>query len=1041
MIDKIIEFSLKNRLLLIAFFLFLIGLGIWASGNTPIDAIPDIGENQVIVFTDWPGRSPKDVEDQITYPLSVNLQGLPGVKTVRSTSAFGFSIIYIIFKDNVEFYWARTRVLERLNLAQTYLPPEVTPVLGPDATGLGQIFWYTVEGKGYDLAQLRSIHDWYIRYQLNSVAGVSEVASVGGFIKQYQIDVDPNRLLAYGVNLGQIFNAVKRSNIDVGAKVVEENNMEFIVRGVGFIKTISDIENISVVQRDGTPVYIKNLANVAVGPDFRRGALDKEGQETTGGVVVMRYGENPLRVIESVKSKIRELQPGLPEGVKIVPFYDRTGLIHRSIDTLRQTLLIEIIITIAVITLFLLHFFSTMIVSLILPVGVLLAFIGMYFLKVDANIMSLGGIAIAIGAMVDYGIIVTENIFRHLSERKEGDDIVATTLTATKEIARPLLVAMLTTVIGFIPIFALQGQEGKLFIPLAYTKTFAMIAAVVLALTLIPVLCTFWLKGKLRLPEENYVARKLHQAYEPAIKWALCHKKLVVGFVGVILALGVIVVPFLGREFMPPLDEGAILFMPVTLPSASLTQVKEVMKNQDEILRSFPEVESVVGKLGRAETATDPAPVSMIETVVNLKPKKEWRKGMTKDKLVQEMDKALRIPGVSNIWTQPIVNRIDMLSTGIRTQVGVKIYGEELAELQAIAEKVEKVLREVPGAVDLFSERIVGKPYIEFEIDRQAAARYGINVGDIQDTIMTAVGGRNISTTVEKRERYPIRVRYPRELRDNLDELKRVLVASRNSTPVPISQVAKINRVMGPAMINSENGLLRAYVLLNVRGRDVVGFVEEASKIVAKKVELPPGYFIEWSGQFENQVRAKKTLLLIVPIAFLLIFGILYKAFNSFPQLMIVFLGVPVAVSGGLLVQRLLGFNFSVAVWVGYIALAGIATDAGVIMISVLNDLFNKRTDPPELTSRQLVIKGGLMRVRPIVMTVATTALALLPIMFSRGTGSEVMQPMAAPIIGGLITATLFNLFAVPVLYLLTKERGWHYSQFSYRLLKRRRKK
>lgn len=1041
MIDKIIEFSLKNRLLIIAGFLILIGIGIWAANNTPIDAIPDIGENQTIVFTDWPGRSPKDVEDQITYPLSVNLQGLPGVKTIRSTSAFGFSIVYIIFKDNIDFYWARTRVLERLNLAQTYLPPGVSPVLGPDATGLGQVFWYTVEGEGYDLAELRSIHDWYIRYQLNAVPGVSEVASVGGFIKQYQIDVDPNKLLAYQVKLGQVFNAVKRSNVDVGAKVIEENQMEFIVRGLGFIKNTSDIEYIVITERDGVPIYVKNIASVTIGPDFRRGALDKEGQEATGGVVVMRYGENPLRVIENVRQKISEIQPGLPKGVKIVPFYDRTGLILRSIDTLRWTLVLEIIITIAVITLFLLHFSSTLIVSMILPVGVLLSFIAMYYFRIDANIMSLGGIAIAIGAMVDYGIIVTENIFRHLSERKEGDDIIATTLTATKEIARPLLVAMLTTVIGFIPIFALQGQEGKLFIPLAYTKTFAMAAAVILALTLVPVLCTFFLRGKLRLPHENYAAKKLHQLYEPAIKWALSHKKIVVSLTGIILVFGLAVAPFIGREFMPPLNEGSILFMPVTLPSASLTQVKEIMKKQDEILKSFPEVAGVVGKLGRAETATDPAPVSMIETVIDLKPKKEWRRGMTKDKLIQEMDSALRIPGVSNIWTQPIVNRIDMLSTGIRTQVGVKIFGDELPELQAIAEEVEKVLRTVPGAVDLYSEKIVGKPYLEFEIDREAAARYGIGVGDIQDVIMTAIGGNNITTTIEKRERYPIRVRYSRELRDNLEELKRVLVAAPGGAAVPIGQVAQIRKVMGPSMINSENGLLRAYVLMNVRGRDMVGFVEEASKVVAQKVKLPPGYFIQWSGQFENQMRAKKTLLIIVPIAFLLIFAILYKAFNSFPQLLIVFLGIPVAVSGGLLVQRMLGFNFSVAVWVGYIALAGIATDAGVIMISILNDLFSKIKKEHRVATLDVVVQGGLMRVRPIIMTVATTALALLPIMFSSGTGSEVMKPMAAPIIGGLITATLFNLFVVPVLYYSIKERGWFYSRFPYHYFRRRKVK
>jgi Cu(I)/Ag(I) efflux system membrane protein CusA/SilA len=1023
MIDRIIEFSLRNRFLVIAVFVLITVLGVIAASNIPIDAIPDIGENQVIVFTDWPGRSPKDVEDQITYPLTVNLQGLPGVKVVRSTSAFGFSIIYIIFNDDIDFYWGRTRVLEKLNLAQAFLPEGVVPILGPDATGLGQIFWYTVEGKGHDLGELRSIHDWYIRYQLNSVPGVSEVASVGGFVRQYQVDVDPNKLLAHNIKLGQLFNAIKSSNIDVGAKVIEENKMEFIVRGLGFIRSIRDIENIVVGERDGVPIYVKNVAGVTMGPEFRRGVLDREGREATGGVIIMRYGENPLKVIEAVKDKIKELEAGLPSGVKIVPFYDRTGLILRSIGTLRLALVLEIIITIFVILVFLLHFSSTLIVSMVLPVGVLMAFLAMYYFKIDSNIMSLGGIAIAIGAMVDYGIIVTENIFRHLAEKKDGENIVETTLTATKEIAGPLMVAMFTTIIGFVPIFALQGQEGKLFTPLAFTKTFAMSAAVILSLTLVPVLCSFFLKGKLRLPKENFVARKLHQLYEPLLRLVLSNRRTVLSVAVIVLSAGLLTSAFIGREFMPPLDEGSILFMPVTLPSASLSQVHEVMRKQDIILKSFPEVESVVGKLGRAETATDPAPVSMIETVVNLKPKSKWRAGMTKDKLIREMDAALKIPGVSNIWTQPIVNRIDMLSTGIRTQVGVKIFGDDLSKLQLLAEEVERALRKVPGAVDLYSEKIVGKPYIEFDIDREAAARYGVSVGDIQDTIMTAIGGKNITRTVENRERYPVRVRYARELRDNIEALKRVLVPTPSGAQIPISQLADIRKVMGPAMINSENGLLRAYVLLNVRGRDVVGFVEEASKIVAQKVKLPQGYFIEWSGQFENQVRAKKRLLLIVPIAFFVIFFILYKAFNSFPQLMIVFLGIPMAMSGGILVQWILGFNFSVAVWVGYIALAGVATDAGVIMISVLNDLFFRKSVRTLEEVRETVIEGGLLRVRPIIMTVATTALALAPIMILSGTGSEVMRPMAAPIIGGLITATLFNLFVLPVLYSWFKDK------------------
>ena len=1023
MINKIIELVLRRRVVSLVFFVFLILWGVYAVQNTPIDAIPDIGEKQIIVFSDWPGRSPKDMEDQVTYPLTNGLQGVPGVKVIRSSSAFGFSMIYMIFDDNVDFYFARTRVLERLNVVQKDLPKGVVPTLGPDATGLGQVFWYTVEGKNKNLAELRSIQDWYIRYQLNAVEGVAEVASVGGFIKEYQVDIDPNKLLAYGVNVSQVFKAVRNSNLDVGARVVEDGSREFIVRGIGFIKSLADVENIAVTAKNGVPIYLKNLGNVSFGPAFRRGALDKDGQEAVGGVVVMRYGENPSKVISAVKQKIKAIEPGLPSGVTIVPFYDRTGLIGRTIATLTQALRLEVLITVLVIYAFLLNVSATVLVALILPVGILLSFIGMYYFKIDANIMSLGGLAIAIGAMVDYGIIVTENIYRHLSAREVGSNIVETTLQAVKEISAPLLTATLTTIVGFIPVFVLQGEEGRLFQPLAYTKTFAMLGAVVLSLTIVPVLATFFFKGKLARPEKNFVSNWLQKSYKPLISWSLVHRKIVIASMVILLLVGFGSAKFIGREFMPPLDEGSILFMPVMSPAVSLTKANQVMQQQDEILRSFPEVSMVVGKLGRADTPTDPAPIEMFETVINLQPKKAWRKGMTKDKLIMEMDSALQIPGVSNIWTQPIINRIAMLSTGIRTNVGVKIFGPDLNTLGQIALDVDKVVRQVPGAVDVYAEKVAGKPYLEIEIDRQAIARYGIAIAEVQSVIEMALGGMPITWTVEGRERYPVRVRYLRELRDNLSTIKRMLVAAPDGRQIPLAQLANITTTVGPSMINSENGLLRSFVLMNVRGRDMVGFVEEAAKVVAKKVKLPPGYFLQWSGEFENQVRAKKQLLLVVPLAFFVIFAILYIALNSLKQLLIIFLGIPVSIAGGLILQFLLGFNFSVAVWVGYIALAGIATDGGIIMISVLNDLFKRQEIKTKADVISTVVSGALLRVRPVMMTVCTTILALVPLMFASGAGSEIMKPMATPLIGGLVSATFLNLIVVPVLFSLMKTK------------------
>jgi Cu(I)/Ag(I) efflux system membrane protein CusA/SilA len=1077
MINKLISYCLRTPFVVFVVYIAMFFWGVWAITNIPVDAIPDIGGKQVIVYTEWPGRSAKDVEDQITYPLSVSLRGVPGVKTIRASSAFGFSEVYLIFKDNVDYYWARSRVLEKLNLASQRLPMGVVPVLGPDATGLGQVFWYTVEGKGYSIDQLRSLQDWFIRYQLNSVQGVSEVASIGGFVKQYQIDIDPNKMLAYNVHLGEIMEAVKKSNIDVGAKVIENNAMEYIIRGLGFIKSLEDIENIVLGEYNGVPVTVKNIAVVQLGPEFRRGALDKDGQEAVGGVVLMRYGENAMQVIHRVKEAIKELEKGLPPGVKIVPFYDRTELIHRTIGTLREALILEIIITMAVVVPFLAHIWAGIMICLALPFSVLMAFIVMYYLKIDSNIMSLSGIAIAIGTLVDMGIIMTENAYRrliiHAEDIKKGlKTRLEVVFAAASEVGSAVMTAVLTTVVSFLAVFALESQEGKLFNPLAYTKTLVLLASVVVALTLTPVLALYFLKGRLRPPEENPLVKGLQHYYEKILRWCLNHRVtfllipatvlitslafifpkdivsisifliIVIGTLLFILPkkiksfLALIIItalsmgwfwfaPRIGREFFPPFDEGSILFMPVMRPSVSLTEAIRVIQIQDKIIKSFPEIETVVGKVGRAESATDPAPVEMFETIITLKPKSQWRKGMTKDKLIQEMNAALQIPGVSNIWTQPIVNRIDMLATGIRTSVGVKVFGPDLQKIEEIATEVENVVKTIPGAVDLYSEKIVGKPYIEFKIKREQLARYGISIREVQDVIEMAIGGENLTTTVEGRERYPVRVRYARELRDNIDALRRVLVSTKDGAQIPISQLVDIYFVTGPAMINSENGLLRAYVLMNVRGgRDMVGFVEEASKVVAEKIKLPQGYFLQWSGQFENQVRAKKKIAVLLPISLLINFMLIYMNFRSIIKSVFIFTAVPVTLAGGVWLLAFSGFNFSVAVWVGFIALFGIAVDDGVLITTYLDDVFKERRD--KIKSRQDVIEAtvhaGLGRIRPAFLTTITTIVALIPIMFLKGTGAEVMQPMAIPSIGGM-TIEMITWFIVPTLYSWKEEK------------------
>jgi len=1032
MINKLIEFSLKNRFLILLAYILLAGWGYWALLKTPIDAIPDLSENQVIVFTDWPGRSPQEVEDQITYPLTVNLQGLPSVRTVRSSSAFGFSMINIIFEDGVDVYFARTRVLERLSLASSFLPPGIVPTLGPDATGVGQVFWYTVEGPT-DPGTLRSIQDWFVRYQLNSVPGVAEVASIGGFVRQYQIDVDPGKLRAFNIPVRMVFEAVQRSNSNVGAKVIETNNMEYVVRGLGLIESVRDIEDIVLTSANGTPVYVRNVASVQLGPEFRRGVLDKEGRDTVGGVVVIRYGANALDVIDAVKAKIQAMESGLPKGVRIVPFYDRSSLIRHAVETLRSALIEEVILVTLAHVVFLWHFRSILIVTIPLPLAVLTSFLFMHYFGISSNIMSLGGIAIAIGVLVDAGIVMTENVIRHAEQdaEKHGGEyrsrIAEITLNAARLVGRPIFFAMTIIILAFIPVFALTGMEGKLFHPLAFTKTFAMVGSTLIAVTLVPVLCTFLIRGRLHREEDNPIMRILRAIYAPTLRFALRHRVVTLTLAAGFFAFSVYLATTIGSEFMPPLDEETAMWMPVTDPSISLSTSTELMRRQDAIIAQDPAVESVIGKIGRAETSTDPAPINMSETIVTFKPKDQWPEGLTKDDIMQRLDEKLRMPGVTNIWTQPIRNRIDMLSTGIRTQVGVKVFGADLTVIEKKSAEIERVLHDVQGAADLYAEKITGAPYLEIRVNRTAAARYGISVGDAQDVIETAIGGKNLTFTIEGRQRYPVRVRYARDFREDIEGLRNVLVAGSSGTQVPLGQIAGIRIVTGPSMITSENGLLRGTVLMNVRGRDVGGFVDEAKKVVAERVTMPPGYYIEWSGQYENQIRAKQRLQLVIPIVLVVIFALLYMTYRSAKEALHVLLAVPFALTGGIILLKLLGYNFSVAVWVGFIALFGTAVQTGVVMVIYLEEAVRRKTaELGGLTIERLhesVMEGALLRLRPKVMTVATVVAGLLPIMWSTRTGAEVMKPLATPVLGGMVSSLLHVLIVTPVIFTAIRER------------------
>jgi len=1040
MIEKIIEYSARNRVIVLMMFALIIVWGGWSVYKTPVDAIPDLSDNQVIVFTDYPGRSPQVVEDQVTYPLAVNLQGLPQVRAVRASSAFGFSMIYVIFEDKADIYWARTRVLERLNYAASLLPPGVVPTLGPDGTGVGHVFWYTIQGKGYDLEQLRTLQDWFVRYQLNTVQGVAEVASIGGLVREYQIDLDPTKLFSYKVTSGKVMEAVKAANKDVGGRLIEQADAEFLIRGRGYVKTKQDLENIVVgADMRGTPIYVKNLGSVQMGGAIRRGLLEMNGEgEAVGGIVVMRYGENAKAVIDRVKTKIKELEKGLPPGVRIMVSYDRSDLIERAIDTLKHNLLEESVVVSLVILIFLLHFQSALVIVLTLPISVLIAFITMKLMGVSSNIMSLGGIAIAIGVLVDAGVIMVENCYRHLSEIPPEDRAgkrLEIVITSAKQVGRAIFFSLAIIVLSFVPVFLLEGQEGKLFHPLAFTKTFSMMGSALIAITLVPVLMFYFMRGKMPPESSNPVSTFFIKLYSPVIRWVLVWKKTTIALNLVALAVAVPLFMNLGSEFMPPLDEGSLLYMPVTLPNVSITEAKRIIQVQDTIIKSVPEVEHVLGKVGRAETSTDPAPVSMFESIIILKPKDTWRPGLKKADIVAELDSKLQQIGVRNGWTQPIINRINMLSTGVRTDLGVKIFGNDLNVLKDLAIQTEAILKPISGAADVVAERVTGGTYIDIDIDREAAARYGVSVGDIQDVIETALGGEMLSTTVEGRNRFPIRIRYLRDYRDNIPAIRRILVSGMGGTQVPLSLVTRLKISTGAPEINSEGGLLRSLVFLNVRGRDMGGFVTEAKQVLEKNLKLPPGYYVAWSGQWENQIRAKARLQMLVPIGIVIIFILLYFTFHSALEASMVMLSVPFALVGGVYLVSALGYNLSVAVWVGFIALYGIAVETGVVMVIYLHEALDKKLINGPCSEQDIydaVFEGAVLRLRPKLMTVAVALLGLLPIMWSTGTGADVMKPIAAPMIGGMISSAVHVLIMTPVIFVMMKKRDLKKGKLHY---------
>ena len=1034
MIGKLIEWSINNKFMVIIFTIALILIGIWSMLNTPVDAIPDLSDVQVIIYTDYQGQGPRIVEDQVTYPLTTKMLSVPYAKDVRGYSFFGFSMVYVIFEDGTDIYWARSRVLEYLNGMRGQLPEGVNPQLGPDATGLGWVYEYTLQSDKKDLQELRSIQDYFLKYELSSVPGVSEVASVGGYVKQYQVNVDPTKLAYYNIPLQKVKMAIQQSNNDVGGRLLEMGESEFIVRGLGYIKSVDDLKKIAIGSspNSGSPIYLSDIADITIGPELRRGIAEWNGKgETVGGIIVMRYGENALAVINRVKDRLAELKKSLPEDVKIIPAYDRSGLIDRAIDNLKDKLLEESLIVALVIIAFLLHIRSSLVAIFTLPAAVLAAFIVMKLQGINANIMSLGGIAIAIGAMVDASIILVENTQSHMaheqdkppSEQRSHWQVI---LEASKEVGPSIFYSLLVITISFLPIFTLEQQEGRMFKPLAFTKTYSMAAAAILSITIVPILLGYFVRGRMRKEEENPITKYLGKIYHPIVNFVLEKRWFIIG--GALILMLVTYFPYskLGSEFMPPLYEGDLLYMPTTLPGISITKAKELLQQTDKIIKTFPEVKTVFGKIGRAETATDPAPLTMIETTIQLKPESEWRPGMTVDKLVDELNAAIQIPGLTNAWTMPIKTRIDMLSTGIKTPVGIKIAGPDLNVLQDIGKQVEDVAKTIPGTRSAYAERSVGGNFVDFKINRDAIARYGISVADVQNVFMSAVGGMNITKTVEGLERYPVNLRYQRDYRENIDALKRVLVSTSTGF-VPLEELGDIEIVKGPPMIKSENARPNTWVYIDLENIDVGTYVSNAKKIIEDKVKLPAGYSLKWSGQYEYMERASKHLALIIPLTLLVVILLLYMNTKSAIKTSIVLLAVPFSLVGAIWYLYFAGFHLSVAVWVGIIALLGVDAETGVVMLLYLDIAYEKFKKNGLIKSfadlKESIFDGAVKRIRPKMMTVLALLAGLFPILISTGTGSDVMKRIAAPMFGGIITSFFLELTVYPAIFYIWKKR------------------
>jgi len=1063
-ISRIIEWCAHNRFLVFTGVLLLTLTGIWSMGHIPLDALPDISDVQVIIHTNWEGEPPNIIEDQVTYPIVTALLAAPRVKAVRAQTMFNDSYVFVVFEDGTDIYWGRSRVVEYLQTIAGRLPANVHPAIGPDATGAGWVYEYVLVDHSHkqSLADLRSIQDWHLRYQLATVPGVAEVASIGGFVRQYQVQLDPNKLLAYGINLSTVIDRVKSSTNEVGGRVLELSGTRYMIRGLGYLKSLDDLANVPVMAKNGTPVLIKDLGTVSFGPDLREGVAEWNAEgETVGGIVVMRYGLNALNVINGVKKKLAEIKGSLPPGVEIVSGYDRGGLISESINTLKHSLLEEAVIVSLVIIVFLFHFRSALIPILTLPIALVISFIPMYYLNVSSNIMSLGGLALAIGVLVDAAIVMVENGYRHLSERpqsggeplgemngsngpvlhKETDasatksakkaverERVRILIDSAKQVGPALFFSLLIIVVSFLPVFLLEAQEGRMFRPLAWTKTLAVGFSSLLAITLVPILMVIFIRGKLRPESENPISRVTQALYLPVLRLCLKYGKTTL-----LLNLAFLVVTFplmfrIGSQFMPPLFEGSSLYMPTALPGISITQASQLLQEQDRILRSFPEVETVFGAVGRSDSATDNAPLDMYDTTVMLKSREKWRAGMTYEKLIREMDEKLQFPGLTNTWTMPVQNRLDMALTGIKTPVGMKLQGTNLEQIQQLGAQVQKILSGLPQVRSVFAERVSQGFYINVEVNRPEAAKYGLTIADVQQAVESGIGGMNVAENVEGRSRYPINVRYQRDFRDNVGELSRVLIATPSGAQIPISEVAKISFSRGPAMIRDEDGQLTGYIYIDLNTTDYGGFVEHARQMLRQKLQLPAGYTYQWSGEYEFQLRAKERLKIILPVVFFLIFLLLYMVFHSITEAMVLIFPTLYAMTGGLILQWLLGYNFSVAVWVGYIALFGIAVETGVVMVVYLHESLNKRVNSgrvlTEADIEEAAIEGAVQRLRPKLMTVCAVLASLIPILWASGIGSDVMKPIAAPMVGGMITSTIHVLILVPVFFVLMKERA-----------------